>query len=1214
VNRRGHSCPNRTILALSSVVLTAALLLTAQAPNELESNFRNPPASVRPQTFWPWMNGNVSREGITLDLEAMQRVGIGGATIFDAGYAPEGPARFMSPEWRDLMAHAIKEGKRLGIEIGMHNGPGWSSSGGPWITPERSMQQLVWSETTVTGPGPKEIALPQPRSNLGFYRDAMVLAFPAEPGEQSPQRITRAPDSIQLEFADPYEASAITVWPAFNGRFPNLTLEASRDGSSWQRVTTISNPGRHGIQPPGVRNFPAIKARWFRITGSGAGEMAEVRLQHSPRIEDWNFKANFAYRVGRQMEIPPPGPYDYAIDPKSVRDLSTQTDRDGRLKWDVPPGSWTLLRIGQTTTGQLNVSASDAGRGLECDKMSLEATDFHFQTVIGKVLSQAGPLASVTIDSYEAGMQNWTAEFPQEFRKRTGYDLRSFLPAMTGRIVYDRAISERFLFDVRRTQADLMAQYYYGGFAGACRFLKLKLYVEGYGQGVFDEMQVSGIPEFPMTEFWERTPWTPNRVVKMVSSAAHVYGKQVVAAESFTGEEETARWLEYPYSLKPLGDLMFSLGVNQMVFHRYVHQPHPTAVPGMTMGPWGFHMDRTNTWFEQSAAWIKYLSRCQYLLRQGTYVSDLLYFTGERPPGAENFEVPAAPAGFSYDLINPDALLAHGIGDHRILVLPSDLKCVTPLLMRQLQAWVNRGLTLVGPKPQCSPTLRSYPDSDNEVRRIADELWGSGRVASKLDMHMEPDFEYTGRSDTALSWLHRKLPDGDLYFVANRQRRVEHVTCTFRVAGRAPEFWNAETGGIRKATLFSFDGDRTHVPMHLEPAESVFVVFHDRVSAVPVNTIDPFVLSPPRDIKDTFTMSLWAKPDIDLRLMPHESTTGHLDETGKFYAIPADEGDRRFGPGHATAGVAIGRNGVYVVERSSTASPAVLVANIPVEGWTHFAVVYTQGKPSLYVNGAFVREGLKSGSVVHPGIGSPPPTPDTAYHFDSLDALLRASGRPPQPSNGIAYYFEGNMTEPELNAIASPALPDPPVAEGWHTRPITGPWRVTFQEGRGAPASITLPELISFHRHSDPGVRYFSGTATYSHRVEIEAGKRVMLDLGRVEVVAEVHVNGKDLGVLWKEPYRIDITEATHPGSNDLEIRVTNLWPNRLIGDEQRAPENQFATGSEHGILRLPDWYKKGEPKPAGGRITFTIWQFYKKDDPLLESGLLGPVRLLIPN
>jgi len=1180
-------------LKCSLLAAAGALCLYGQSFTDLESNFRQPPASARPQTYWLWMNGNVSREGITLDLEAMKRVGIGGVIMFDGGtYLPKGPAGYMSPEWRGLMAHAIQEGGRLGIEIGMHNGPGWSSSGGPWITPERSMQQMVWAETTVDGPGPREIVLAQPRTTLGYYRDAFVLAFPAAPGAQD-------------------------------------------------------------------------------------------------RIQDWNFKANFAYRVGRQMEMPQPVAGDLAIDPKRVRDLSAQMDRGGRLKWEVPPGAWTILRIGHTTTGQLNVSSSEAGRGLECDKMSREATDFHFQNVVAKVLADAGPLAgksfgSVMIDSYEAGMQNWTAAFPEEFRRREGYDVRGYLPAMTGRMVGDRAISERFLFDVRRAQADLMAEYYYGRMGELCRQRGLKFYVEGYGPGVFDELQVGGIPDFPMTEFWERTPWTPNRVVKMVSSAAHVYGKPVVAGESFTGEEQTARWLEYPYSLKILGDLMFSLGLNQMVFHRYAHQPHPSAAPGMTMGPWGFHMDRTNTWFEQSSAWLAYLARCQYLLRQGTYVADVLYFTGERPPGADNFEIPAMPAGFNYDLVNADALLTRasaqngrivlrGGGSYRVLVLPPDLKGATPELMKTLRDLVRQGASVVGPKPRFSPTLRGYPESENEVLWIADELWGPGRIGAKLELHTEPDFECSSRKpDGALSWLHRKLPDADIYFVGNRQRRVEEVVCTFRVPGRAPEFWNAGTGEIRKAAIYALAGGRVRVPMRLEPAESVFVVFRDGASGAPIEwlakdgvpAMDARPFSRPAaapKIQDTFTIAVWAKPDTDLRLMPRESATGRVDETGKFYVFPAGEGDMLFGKGHAAAGLAVGRNGVYVVERSSESSPAVLVANMSIAGWTHFAVVYRDGKPRLYVNGAFVREGLASGSVVHPGVANPPPAPDTVYHFDSLDALLRSSGRLSPPSNGIAYYFEGNMTQPEVfdralsdSAIlemASRKMPPPEDtadAQLWRRpdgkveallwrsgnyalaggaslnavvappREIPGPWRVAFQAGRGAPASVTLPELISLDKHADPGVKYFSGTATYSRSLEVppaslEAGKRVVLDLGRVEVIAQMRINGRDLGTLWKEPYRLDVTEAVHAGANDLEIRATNLWPNRLIGDEQLPAENQYGTGAEHGILRMPDWYGNGQPKPPGGRITFATWQFYHKDDPLLASGLLGPVRLLNP-
>jgi hypothetical protein len=851
------------------------------------------------------MNGNVSRQGITLDLEAMKRVGIGGVMIFDGGtYLPKGRVGYMSAEWRALMQHAIREGDRLGIDIGMHNAPGWSSSGGPWITPERSMQQLVWTETPVKGPGPRVVELARPRANLNYYRDAFVLAFPAAPGEEKPyaeqiKKITRERDSVVLEFAEPFEAGSITVQAAPQGRLAGYTfLDASRDGAAYQRIASVPNPGRHGIQPPATRSFAPVRARFFRVTGAGVGDLAEITLHPTPRIDDWNFKANFAYRPGRQVEMPAPGPSDYAIDPKSVRDLTPQMDESGHLRWDVPEGAWTILRIGATTTGQMAVSASSAGSGLECDKLSREATDFQFEHTVGKVSADAGALAgksfgSVMIDSYEAGMQNWTAAFPEEFRSREGYDLRSYLPAMTGRIVGDRGISERFLFDVRRAQADMMAENYYGRMGELCRGHGLKFYVEGYGPGVFDELQVSGLPEYPMTEFWERTPWTPNRTVKMVSSAAHVYGKAVVAGESFTGEEQTARWLEYPFSLKILGDEMFGLGLNQMVFHRYAHQPHPSAAPGMTMGPWGFFMDRTNTWFEQSGPWLTYLARCQYLLRQGSYVADILYFTGERPPGADNFEIPAFPAGFSYDLVNAEALLTRasvqdgrialrGGGSYRVLVLPPDWQCATPELMRKLRDLVHQGARIDGRKPRFSPTLRGYPESDGEVRRIADELWDSGRVAAQLELRAEPDFEYTSRKpDGALTWLHRRLPDGDLYFVANRQRRVEDVECTFRVKGMAPEFWNAETGEIRDAAIYALDGDRVRVPMRLGPAESVFVVFRKKAERGPIGRLSrdgaplidarPAATAPAPDVHGTFTVAVWAKPDTDLRLMPKEA-------------------------------------------------------------------------------------------------------------------------------------------------------------------------------------------------------------------------------------------------------------------------------------------------------------------------------------------------------
>lgn len=1312
---------------VTTLVLASAhtLLPAAGAGDPLAAGFAQPPPAVRPSTFWHWMNANVTREGITLDLEAMAKVGLGGVMIFDGGdYLPAGRADYLQPHWRELMTHAIKEGNRLGIEVGIHNAPGWSSSGGPWVTPEQSMQQLVWSETTVAGGSRVAVPLARPQANAGFYRDAFVIAFPALAAETvryedalariSAGSATVAKESLSdgsletrvaldpatpllFEFAEPVELQALTAFPSAQGRFPRLTVEASADGRDFVPVCTVGNPGRHGILAPAVRNFAPVRARFVRVTPATAGELGEFILHRTPRIADWVAKANFDYRVTGQLALPAPGPADAAVDPAQVLDLTSRLEGD-RLVWDAPPGAWTVLRIGHTTTGKKNVAASAAGQGLEIDKFSAAAADFHFQQVIDRVSADAAAagtrgLSYVTIDSYEAGMQNWTADFPAEFRRRTGYAITGYLPALFGRIVGDAGVAERFLFDFRRVQADLMAEHYYGRMHALARDRGLRFYVEGYGAGNFDELRVAGLPDVPMTEFWTRTPWTPNRVVKMVTSAAHVYGKPVVGAEAFTGEFKTSRWLEYPYALKILGDDMSAAGVNQFVFHSYVHQPHPSAAPGLSLGPYGFGLARTNTWFSQAKPWLDTLARTHFLLRQGTYAADVLYFSGERSPDPSQFALPVLPPGHTYDLIDTggllnrltvrdgDYVLPEG-GRYKLLVLPPELTAMSPALLRKLQEFVAAGATLVGPMPKFSPTLAGYPQSERDMLAGARELWAPPRVlanasiAEALRLHgVAPDVTWQGRRpDADLSWQHRRLPDGDLFFIANRQRRVEDVVVSFRgMAGLQPEIWRTETGGRAPAAVFEKAGDRALVPLRLEAGESVFVLFRGPAGAAastltrdgqPVVTTQPPLGRREVPARD-FTMSIWVKPDTDLRVMPGEGTTGRIDEVGKYYAIPADPGDTRFGTGRATAGLAVGRNGIFVVERARETCPAVLVWPHPVSGWTHVAVVYRDGRPQLFVNGELVREGLVSGKIVHSGVGSPVPPVDYMLNFPAIESLTRAAGQPAPPSRGQVFFFEGNfapaqeydraLSAAEIQALAGAGVPAPetpvvtevgrpdghPTALAWVSgayalgsgpavtvsvpaaATLAGPWHVAFEPGRGAPAAIDLPALQSLHLHSDPGVKYFSGTATYARNLDVPAdwlapGRRVVLDLGRVEVIAEVRLNGRPAGAVWKEPYRLDITDAVHAGVNRLEIRVATLWPNRLIGDEFLPVENDYGLRDEHGkdphgIVKLPDWYQEGRPKPPGGRVAFSAWNFYDRNEPLVASGLLGPVRLLNP-
>jgi hypothetical protein len=1096
----------------------------------------------------------------------------------------------------------------------------------------------------------------------------------------------------------------------------------------------VPNPPRQGIAGPGVREFPEpVTARFLRLTPTRSGAVGELHFHRTARVQDWGAKANFDYRVTGQLRMP--DKILLGIDSASVRDLSSFT-RDGRLRWEAPPGVWTILRVGHTTTGKENVAASAAGRGLECDKLDPAGIELHFDTVVKRVIADAeaggaGPLRSLEIDSYEAGMQNWTRNFPAEFERRAGYPIIGYVPALFGRVVGDAARTERFLYDFRRVQADMMAEYYYGRAAALARAHGLTFYVEGYGPGNFDELHVSGLPDVPMTEFWTRTPWTPNRPVKMVTSAAHIYGKPVVAAEAFTGEFRTSRWLEYPYALKILGDEMMAAGVNQFYFHRYAHQPHPDAVPGMTMGPYGSHLERTNTWYEKAGEWTRYLARVQQVLRQGRPVADVLYFTGERAPDPSQMAMPVLPPGYAYDLVNADVLmnririengdyvLPEG-GRYRLLVLPKELEAMSPELARRLREFVEAGAALAGPRPRFSPTLRGFPESEAAMLADVRAIWDGGHpdgpteqpgrrvwddvknVGAALERAgVPPDFSFAStRPDAAFVWQHRRLGDGDLYFVGNRQRRAEELIASFRgMAGRHIEVWRPETGERHRAAIFSARDGRAELPLRLEPGESVFVLFRDPAAGA-MSVLEYVSGSTPAPVAEalwkdgapivesalrstaksapapvgTFTMAIWVKPDTDLRAMPKEGVSGRIDEVGKFYAIPADPGDARFGAGAATAGLAVGRNGIFVVERAWDSCPAVLVAERPVSGWTHVAVVYRDGTPSLHVNGEFVREGLRSGKKVYGGVGSPPPPVDYTLYFPGLESLAKAAKETAPPSRGNVFYFEGNhvparsfdraLDEAELRALVAEGLPAPetPIVSAldrdagtgsrrtsrdgltflaWESgryelpgvgavsarpgRPLAldGAWSVEFQPGRGAPERIELPELRSLHLHENLGVRHFSGTASYRKKMTVPgewlgSGRRVIVDLGRVEILAEIVVNGRAVPVVWKEPYRADITELVRAGENDLEIRVTNLWTNRLIGDESLPAEDQFGLRDEHGndphgIVKLPDWYFQGRPKPPGGRVTFSTWDFYDADEALVASGLLGPVRLLNP-
>jgi hypothetical protein len=894
-------------------IIAAALCITvdllagwAGASDRLEDGFRNPPESARPWVYWWWLDGGVSRDGITRDLEAMKQQGIAGALLFDAGEggprAPKGP-RFMSPAWCDLFRFAVAEAHRVGITLSINLCSGWNA-GGPWVQPRDAAQKVVHSQVTVRGPVQVVQGLPQPPTVGNYYRDIAVLAY----------------------------------------RF------------------------------------------------DGAGADRPLRLA-----------------------------------PGSWMDLSARVVPNGRLAWKVPDGSWLVIRLGTTLVQGQTKFTSPGCAGLEIDPMSAAAMDRHFDATAEILLAAAGSLGGKTlththIDSWEIAEQpTWTPDLAGEFRRRNGYDRLPYLPALVGKTVENKAVTERFLWDYRRLVADLVADNYYGRLAARSRQHGLGIHPESGGPfvGWHDELANLGRSDVPMGEFWYPAGAHADFSLKQAACAAHTYGKRICQAEAFT--DMGPNWEESPRLLKLCGDRAFCQGLNRNVLCFYVHQVDDAARPGYQWEMAGTHFDRHVTWWRQSSAWLTYLARCQFLLQQGLPVADFCYYYGQDVPASVPYRdklSPAMPAGYDYDVCNTEVLcsrmsvrngklvLPDGVS-YEALVLP-DRHTMTPQVLDTVKTLTTSGATVLGPRPDRSPSLQNYPQCDDDVRRRANALWGAGKVIAGRTIEqilraksLTADFK---SSSTSLSYVHRRSAAEEIYFVSNQSDQPVNAECTFRATGRQPELWDPVRGEIEEAHAFRQHDRRTTLPLALAPCGSIFVLFRKPCSVE------------------------WSE----------------------------------------------GRN------------------------------------------------------------------------FPALDTLLE----------------------------------------------IKGPWALSFDPKWGGPEAVVFDQLVDWTKRSDEGIKYYSGTARYRTRFDLDnVDRRLWLDLGEVRDVAEVRLNGTSFGVVWTQPFRVKLNGIVRKGENDLEVLVTNLWPNRLIGDA-RLPRAQRFTRTNVEKFDHP-------PKEGG-------------EHQLLTSGLLGPVTIML--
>lgn len=1125
---------------------------------DLEAGFKNPPNYAKARTWWHWISGNVSKSGITKDLEAMKAVGIQEAQLFNVHLgSPQGVVKYLSKEWLDLFEFSAEEAQRLGLELAFHNSAGWSSSGGPWVTEEYAMQTVVFSEITIEGGKAISKKISRPETKFDYYKDIAVLAFP------------KPKQTIKIDGLD---------YKILSERIRNHLL-----------------PDKKSITKEAV------------------------------------------------------------IQKDAIIDISSKLSKEGVLNWEVPVGDWVILRLGHTPIGRTNRPAPPEAKGLEVDKMSKTALDAYWEAGVQPIIDRLGDLVGTTvnnclIDSYEVETTNWTTGFDTQFESLRGYDLIAYLPTLAGYYVESGEVTERFLWDFRRTIGDLISENYYAHFRDLCHKNKLQFSVEPYW-GPFDNMQVGDKGDIVMCEFWSGGyPFFDSP--KFVSSIAHLNGSTIVGAESFTG---IGGWDKPPANLKSIGDRAWSEGITRFIFHTYVHQPWDIA-PGLALSYHGFDFNRLNTWWKQSHEYMDYLARSQYLLQQGKNVADVLVFTGESSPNTGFIKPEIKTMGFDYDLIGANKLkelnakngnIYSAAGNiYSLLVLPeSDF--IKPETLEKIKELVNGGAKIIGKKPIQSPSLTDYPNCDEEVAIYTDELWAKGLVKgiSLKDAlsNLIPDFKIETSDNSDLSFIHRKTADADIYFIANARKEAREITARFRVSGKQPELWNSEKGTIKDLVVFKQNEDgTTTIPLSLASEESVFVVFKK-----PVNLNHLLEVS-------TELETAQAEPLSNLEIVKAEYGTflqdGLIDITDKVNnAIQNGVLDFKMTRAFCDCDPAMGYKKEFRMEYMIGDTIKQLYAeerehihiDAGIQNLKVLKAVFgkfkgeTTGIPQHYKTFDVTQEIQKQVSygnynipVANKLIDSKTTEGDEAslkiiYKTDGeehamyipKEQILKLSKDTSKPK----FEFKNdalNWTTPypgKINyTVASGEIKTAEVKSVPKPMDLSTDWEVTFPLNSDTSKSKTFSDLISWTDAKDEAIQHFSGTASYKKEFMLsdellQSNKKIVIDLGSVFVIAEVIVNGKNAGVLWKAPFRVNIDEFVQKGKNALEVKVTNLWTNRLIGDE-KLPLDYPRNGKR--AKPLPSWLLSETERPSR-RTTFASWNHYNKNDDLLTSGLLGPVKLI---
>ncbi|MCX6997350.1 MAG: glycosyl hydrolase, partial [Kiritimatiellaeota bacterium] len=930
------------------------------------------------------------------------------------------------------------------------------------------------------------------------------------------------------------------------------------------------------------------------------------------------------------------------IDPAKLIDLTIRVRADGKLAWDVPAGEWTIMRMGRRSTGANTRPAPAAGAGLEHDKFDPAALDEHFANYCGKLLAKLGPRAkqhgwtAVHLDSWEMGAQNWTPKFREEFRKRRGYDPQPFFVTFSGRAVKSVAESERFLWDMRLTTQELILENYAGHLKELGRKHGLELSIEPYDMNPTADLSLGAVADVPMCEFWSAgMGFDTSFSCIEASSIAHTMGRPVVAAESFTANPGES-WRQYPWSMKNQGDWAFCMGVNRFVYHTFAHQATGNEHrPGMTMGPYGVHWDRGQSWWPLVKDYHRYVARCSHLLRQGVTVSDVLYLTPEgaphvfRPPlSALNGSAPLADKkGYGFDGCAPNILMERaevkdgrivfpGGSSYRLLVLPRSAT-MTPKLLGKIIQLVEAGAVVYGAAPAASPSLSGYPQCDAKVRELADQLWGkpnSGvRQLGKGRVIPDPAVEFRKEKEDADApmlpyvgswiWLNEgnpatSAPAGDVHF-----RYILDIPDLALVKKARIKATADNTFALKVNDKLVLSGDNFHniyaadVLSTLRPGKNTISVLANNTGpdANPAGFIAALRLSKSDGSQEVISSDQrwsasrnaadWsaAKP-----LGPGSMAPWHLSRS----AAPAAE----LYPSYATTAALLEEMNV----------PQDFQSDGPVR-YAHRETADTD----IYFIANTVNRKVKSKCTFRVEKGTPQLWDPVTAEIRALPQFIRQGKTTSlpvmlEPHQSFFVIFpraEQSSRGAEITGVNFPETT--PVAT------LEGSWDVVFDPKWGGPEKVTFQSLQDWTKREERGIKYYSGVATYRKAFDLskqadagsrESDKRIYLDLGTVHDMARVRLNGKELGVVWCAPWRIEMTGAVKEKDNLLEIDVANRWSNRMLGDQHPPDKDVRKVKWPSGLL--------GGQEFRTGRYTFATAGGL---GILLPSGLLGPVTLSSP-